>query len=659
MPPKKVQVAEKVEATSEVLPYLPFAEVIAGPQLMGGLWTKHLSLPQQVALKAFYGLPLEGRELDIWAIFNDQVTYDELGYPLSTQPLPYTPREYDQLVGILGRRSGKSSAITAFAALYEILFGGHLAYVKPGQDVVVPYIAQDLATAKANMIFIALMANDAPLLRKQILTASRDRIDFKNGIVVTPEPPAIKTGRGIAVPLVIMDEVGFWYRTAEAANPDYEVQRAVSFAQSQFPRAKQFIISTPYTEEGLLYEYWKAGTAGRHIDPEDRLEYEDALVIQSSTAAMENPVITRKKLQKLKNQDPDAFIRESLCRFVSAISGFFAVELVERATKGHGKGRTRSQNEAQGLRPLYVAAMDPAFRHDSFAFAIFHMDPDGTVVQDILKTWTPDSKRGERLDPATIIDEIAHLTKEWGISVVYSDQYQLEALQQLALRHLPAADPAPEKDERAGQRANRCPHRAPRRRGLRHRPGHQRRPAPHAHDGAAQESPHPLRGRSRMSETQERGSHGSLGLAAPAPRKRGRPRKHPVPAVPAPIQTTPTVAEASELMELVRLMVKQQATVLEQMTAAQMATTDLMKTWMQMFTPSAQPLASSSADERALRAAEKQLEEWDPLDQYLGRRGGRGLPQIRRAAPDAAALRNPVVSERLRAAGLPRRALER
>lgn len=117
-----------------------------------------------------------------------------------------------------------------------------------------------------------------------------------------------------------------------------------------------------------------------------------------------------------------------------------------------------------------------------------------------------------------------------------------------------------------------------------------------------------------MSETQECGSHGSLGLAAPAPRKRGRPRKHPVPA---PVQTTPTVAEASELMDLVRLMVKQQATVLEQMTAAQMATTDLMKTWMQMFTPSAQPLASSSADERALRAAEKQLEEWDPLDQYL------------------------------------------
>ena len=117
-----------------------------------------------------------------------------------------------------------------------------------------------------------------------------------------------------------------------------------------------------------------------------------------------------------------------------------------------------------------------------------------------------------------------------------------------------------------------------------------------------------------MHQTEEQRPNGSLGVT---PRKRGRPRKHPVPAAPVPIQTTPTVAEAAELMDLVRLMVHQQAKVLEQMTAAQMATTDLMKTWMQMFTPSAQPLPSSSAEERALRAAEKQLEQWDPLDQYL------------------------------------------
>lgn len=421
-------------APAATIPYIPFADVIADPKLMAPIWAT-LSLPQQTALKIFYGLPLEGRELDIWAIFNDSVTYDSLGYPLSVTPVPYDPKEYDLLVGILGRRAGKSSTLTAFAVLYEILFGGHMDHVTPGQDVVVPYIAQDLATAKANMIYIALLAKQVPLLDQQIVSSSRDKIEFRNGITVLPEPPAIKTGRGFAMPVVIGDEVGFWYRTAEAANPDYEVQRAVSYAQLQFPRAKQFLISTPYTEEGLLYDYWKAGTGGMKLPVEDRAEYEDALVLQASTAAMENPKITRKRLAKLQKDDPDAFIRESLTRFVTAISGFLPLELVERATRGHGKERTRQQNEEKGLRPLYVAAMDPAFRHDTFAFTIMHMDPDGSVVQDVLRTWTPDARLGQRIDPAAVLSEIGQLTRQWNLSVVYSDQYQLEALQQLALLH--------------------------------------------------------------------------------------------------------------------------------------------------------------------------------------------------------------------------------
>lgn len=402
--------------------------------LMKPLWDK-LSLPQQVALKAFYGLPLAGRELDIWAIFQDSCTYDSLGYVTSVTPVSYTPKEYSLLVGILGRRSGKSSTITAFAVLYEILFGGHLKDVLPGQDVVVPYIAQDLATAKANMLFVSLLAQQVPLLEKQIVSASRDKIEFKNGIVMLPEPPAIKTGRGFAMPVVIGDEVGFWYRTAEAANPDYEVQRAVTYAQSQFDRAKQFLISTPYTEEGLLWDYHRAGTDGYKASLDDKGEFEGALVLQASTAAMENPKISKKRLQQLQLQDPDAFIRESLARFVSSINSYFPAELVHESTHGNGLERTRTENEAKGVLPNYVAAMDPAFRHDDFAFSIFHTEPDGTVIQDVLKVWTPKDDPLGRLEPTTILAEIGSICHAWNIGVVYSDQYQLESLQQLAQQY--------------------------------------------------------------------------------------------------------------------------------------------------------------------------------------------------------------------------------
>jgi len=414
------------------LPYTPIQDVISDPKLMKPMWDS-LSLPQQVAVKAFYGLPItEPAELAIWAIFNDKVVYDELGFPLSIEAVEYVPKEYSVLVGILGRRSGKSAKVLAFINLYEIIFGGHLEHVQDGQDVIVPYIAQDLQTAKANMIFIALMANMSPMIEKQIAKASRERIEFVNGIVITPEPPAIKTGRGFAMPIVNGDEVGFWYRTSEAANPDVEVQRAVSYAQLQFPRSKQLLISTPYAEEGLLWEYHRAGTGGCKLPLEDREEYEDSLVLQASTAAMENPLITRKKLLALQKEDPEAFIRESLARFVTAISGFIPQPLAQAAIQTGIRERTRFMNEQGGVLPMYVAVMDPAFRHDSFAFSIFHMDPSGTVVQDVLRTWTPDQKLGVTLDPSVIIAEVGAIVKQWNVVAVFSDQYQLEALQQLA-----------------------------------------------------------------------------------------------------------------------------------------------------------------------------------------------------------------------------------
>ncbi len=419
---------------ANAIPYLPLPEVIADPKLLKPCWDS-LSRPQQVAILAFYGQPLtDPGDLAIWSIFNDDVTYDALGYPQTITPRPYTPHEYSVLVGILGRRAGKSAAITAFVTLYEILFGGHMEHVTEGQDVIVPYIAQDLATAKANMGHIALMAGKSPAIAKQIKTASRDKIEFSNGMTVLPEPPAIKTGRGFAMPVVIADEVGFWYRTSEAANPDYEVQRAVSYAQLQFPRAKQILISTPWTEEGLLWDYWKAGTGGCRLPLEDRGEFDETLVLQASTAAMENPRITRKKLARLQAEDPEAFVRESLARFVTAISGFIPPDLVTAAIQT-GITTRKPIGANSPITPQYVGVMDPAFRHDSFAFAIFHMESDGTIVQDTLKTWTPDRKLKVSLDPSVIIAEIAKDVVDWNLTHVVSDQYQLEALQQLAQQH--------------------------------------------------------------------------------------------------------------------------------------------------------------------------------------------------------------------------------
>lgn len=417
---------------------LPLEMVISDPKLMKKLWDA-LSAPQQVIIKALYGLPLSSAaEHKAWAVLNGNCKIDPLGFVTEWWEYPYEPKEYEELVALIGRRSGKSY-ITCFIALYEIIFGGHSQYVKEGQDFIIPYIAQDLPTARVNMKMIKLLASEVPLLKAQIADDKPNFTKFKNGLTVQIEPPRVKTGRGWAMPLVIMDEVGFWPTAEEAADQDVEVQRSVRPSTFQFPHRKMLIISSPYTETGILWEYHRAGTEGKNLADDDieKAQFEGTLVLQCSTAAMENPMTVkyaRKMLTKEQAADPEGFVREYLAKFVKSVSSFILGEHVDNCTSKGIKERTLQMALKMGDRPAPVAVMDPAFRNDSFAFAIFHNDRKGKVVMDTLRVWTPNKKLGIIIDPDAVMREIGEILKKWNLKIVYSDQYQLEALQQIAMR---------------------------------------------------------------------------------------------------------------------------------------------------------------------------------------------------------------------------------
>lgn len=375
-------------------------------------------------LLALYGcdLPTEDHH-KAWAILQGQAEYDELGYPTKVYDWPYTPKEYSQMWSILGRRSGKSHC-AALVIAYESLLGGHLDYVTPGQETVIYYVAQKLEVAKANLKFVKSFFHLIPLFSRDndIASESEDRIVLTSGVTVIASPPSLRGQRGLAVPVAIMDEVGYWYSDPDAANPDVEVENAIAYAQLQFPNYKRIGISTPWTKEGLLWKYWNAGTEGVKVT--DRSKYEGILVNHAPTAAMENPHVKRKFLAKERQRDPDIFERESLARFVDSISNFLPEALV-----------TRSVIKGVALHPpqvgkRYVAAMDPAFRHDSFAFAICHKEAAGQVVLDVILRWVP--QKTKKLNPVEILREIYPWLRQYNITVVLSDQYQLEALQQIA-----------------------------------------------------------------------------------------------------------------------------------------------------------------------------------------------------------------------------------
>jgi hypothetical protein len=409
-----------------------------------------LSKPQQAALKIYYGLPLDEEELKFWALSQGHATFDYLGYPETILDYPYVPKEYSSAVLVFGRRSGKTSQVISFVEAYEATCGGHLEYVAKRQECALFLTAQKAEYASDFILqFVLPLIEDSPLLAKRIERSNSDGILLSSGIkgvnkkiAVRPAPPNIKAFRGPAIPVIGMDEAAFWYKDAEAANPDYEVERAVDKALAQFPYAKKIVGSTPWTKEGIVFDAVNAGTEGVKFQTEEKkAKFVGTLVLHAPTPALKNPLLAKEWFQKEFAKDPDAYKREIKAEFVDAVDGIFSEAMLRKAMEGQPstyEGDEVADREPlprpqhpEDIEPVYVAAMDPAFKRDAFAFGIFHHDPELGVVQDVKRRWKAEDSK-HPLKPADIFDELKPLLERYKIVNVLSDQYQLEALQQLA-----------------------------------------------------------------------------------------------------------------------------------------------------------------------------------------------------------------------------------
>lgn len=422
---------------------VPFDIAISDPKLLKDHFAT-LSTPQQVVLKVFNGLALSEEEQLYWAMFQGNCVYDHLGFPVAVTPLAYVAKKYHTLVALFGRRSGKTDRVSSTQLAYEALLGGHMSYVEPGQDVKILFIAQDIGMAASHLNFIHNAIRSSPTLYKELAKFNADALILKSGLKIEPAPPTITSSRGLAIPGWAADETGFWYTDPKAANPDFEVERAVEYAMAQFPDAFKLVTSTPYTKQGMLWKYSTVGTEGCKLRcdacessgirfcphrSDERVEHDGILVLHAPTAAMENPRIDRKRLVRLQRADPAAFVRESLAQFVDSLSSFLDPGVLRLAIMPKVFERTRITTG--DVRPVYLAAMDPAFRHDKFAFTVMHHDAVLGIVQDYFHEWTPEL--GSPLNPTLVLDEIRAVLTQYGLNMVYSDQYQLESLQQLAL----------------------------------------------------------------------------------------------------------------------------------------------------------------------------------------------------------------------------------
>lgn len=441
---------------------IPFADAIQEKGLLRDIFDvipgekrQFMSTAQKAWLKIIYGAPLSEQkdkdgwsERDFWAASQGSCKWDELGYLKSIAPLEYVPREYREAWGVAGIRSGKSDRLAATIVAYEAVCGGHEEWGRKGKPVMCLQIAQDTRLAKYSLHSIRQTLESMPFVGKyqakgsMITNITADTIELKNGVVIMVIPPTIKAIRGYDSPVAVMDEVGVWYQNADSANPDFQIYSQVSSRQAQFEFPKIVGVSSPWNRAGILFQRYEAGTNGakvhcpscRALEIDVPCEMCEMLrrphsnrVVLHGTTASSNPLVTRAWLRDELQKDPRAFERECLATFQDSVSGFLSSALIERAKS---PGVTKRSPEP---RFHYIAAIDPAFRRDAFAFTIVHADQDKGIVQDFAARWQDPS--GVPLNPAEIFQEISDTLSEYGIKGVFSDQYTLEALQYIANQH--------------------------------------------------------------------------------------------------------------------------------------------------------------------------------------------------------------------------------
>jgi hypothetical protein len=368
---------------------LPIIEFISELNLLQGA---ELSPAQATILKATYGLELNQAEFEIYCRATGRKTYQ--------------PREHLEVTVIVGRQGGKTSRIGALCAVYES-FRDH--GLRPGERAYVYLIAPVTYQAGIAFRFIRDYICASPVLNKKVTKIRKSEIDLDNGITIRCCPCSQISIRGFRVVAAILDEIGFWRNEITAANPAEDVLNALRPAMATFPNHKLIKISTPYRKDGVL---WR--------DYQQREEL-DFLVWQISTAEM-NPTISLDFLYKETQRDPGSFRREYLAQFTDQIEGWIQPEILDQCV-------TKSYTERPPVgSAIHAAAVDPAFKGNDFALAIAHIQDDGLIILDYIRTWT--GTREAPLGYEQVCGEIAEILKRYGLNVVVGDQHCAAIIQQ-------------------------------------------------------------------------------------------------------------------------------------------------------------------------------------------------------------------------------------
>jgi hypothetical protein len=352
---------------------------------------------QLACLKSIYGCALSPREMEIYRRGTGRENYDA--------------REHREATIVAGRQSGKTSKIAAAIACFEA-FRDH--GLPPGQEAYVMLLAPQIRQARFALRSIRNYLRGSKILSKRIRRITKDEIILDNGIIIGCYASTYDGVRGRTIIAVICDEMAFWPHEETAANPEEEVIAALRPGMITVTNPKLVKISTPFAKQGLLWTEFQ-----------QRAEL-DFPVWQLPSHEM-NPKISLSELEREQCRGEVKYhLREYLAEFVDSVSGWITPEILDPCI-------ARGCRELPPVRDgFYIAALDPASRHNDFAFAILHRSSDETIIVDRVERWTG-TKRAP-LGFEFVLGEVKSILDDYGINSAVGDQYCSDVISQYLLK---------------------------------------------------------------------------------------------------------------------------------------------------------------------------------------------------------------------------------
>jgi hypothetical protein len=376
---------------------------------------------QRAICRAIDGAPLDA----LWK--HKEVRDSFRAQPVTEWKAKRVPRPFEVVV-CAGIRGGKT--MLACATAIDRAVNADLSLWKPGESPpILPLLSVRKHNARAAFSHLrGLLTKKGSMFGDHLANETADTLTVRHA----KQPDCTIDIMVLAGSRAASNLESYWLAAAvfdEAFKMSGRDESAMNLEDAQVAARERILtdgqilyIGSPWAPEGpawqMVRDHW-----GK---PSSRM------VVVRAPGPVLNPVWwTPERLQRLERstdkRDREIYITSGLAEFLDPETSLISSDAVLAVT--------REAPERIPYQPgvEYVAAMDPATRHNAWTLMIGSRKTDAKLTIDLAREWLPTA--ANPLDPEVVLGEIAMLCHAYHCTRVWTDRWSVEAMRAVAAKH--------------------------------------------------------------------------------------------------------------------------------------------------------------------------------------------------------------------------------